>query len=138
MGIFSARNERFLLYCMFAVVAIHVLHYSVVYYYYITSLWFPNSALKTLESKAALFEMVFAFLCAYYVRCAGYGRKASFDYIFLFFIFIYPLQFFYAAFRYKGLFKGIALIIFWITAFLVPFWTWYLVSTWTYWGYESS
>lgn len=137
MGVFSARNERFLLTCMFAVVAIHVLHYSVVYYYFITSLWFPNSALKILASKAVLFEIVFAFLCAYYVRCAGYGRKASFDYIFLFFTFAYPLPLFYAAFRYKGLFKGALLIIFWITAFLVPFWTWYLVSTWTYWGYES-
>ena len=76
-------------------------------------------------------------LGAYYFRCSGLGRQASFDFL-IFFSILYPLTFFYASLRQKKLIFGFLLIIFWVIAYMIPEWTWYLVSTWTYWDYESS
>lgn len=136
MGVFSARNERFLLTCMFAVFLVYAVYYFAIYHLYLETDNFSDDVWDAVAVRDTVFNLILFFLSGFYFRSCGSGRKATFDFL-LFYGFTYPLSFLYCSFRYKMFLKGAALIFFWMVAYLVPFWTWYLVSTWTYWGYES-
>lgn len=136
MAVFNAKNQRFLLCCMIAVLVLYILYMLTVYSIYYNSEEFSEDLWKRVDDRSELFGYVMMILsCLYFYSC-GSGRKATLDFP-MFYSFVYPFNAFYCAFRYKGLFKGLVLIIFWIVAFLVPLWTDYLVYTWTYWNYES-
>ncbi len=137
MGVFNVKNERFLLTCMFAVFLVYAAYYSTIYYLYLNTDDFPEAVWDTVAIRAVVFIFIMVVLSGFYFRSCGSGRKGTFDFL-LFYYFTVPLSLLYCSYRYKGFLRGTALIIFWIIAFFVPQWTWYLVSTWTYWGYESS
>lgn len=136
MGVFNARNERFLLYCMLALFLLYTAYNLTVYYIYLHTDDFPDELWDASVRTDYLFLVFMVVLSGFYFRSCGAGSKISFDFM-LFYYCTVPLSLFYCSYRYKGFFKGTALIIFWITTYLVPYWTWYLVTTWTYWGYES-
>lgn len=136
MAVFNARNERFLLICMVAVFALFSLYFLAVYSLYYSGAEISEDFWRRVENKTELFGYAMLMLSCFYFYSCGSGRKATFDFP-MFYFFIQPLALFYCSFRYKGFVKGLALIFFWVLAFYIPFWTQYLVYTWTYWGYES-
>lgn len=136
MAVFNARNERFLLCCMVVAFVIQTAYYFYAYFLYLNSDDFPEEALVWVENKTELYGYVMLLLSCFYFFSCGSGRKSTFDFP-IFYFFIQPLSLFYCSFRYKGFLKGLALILFWVIAFSAPFWTGYLVYTWTYWNYES-
>lgn len=136
MAVFSAKNERFFLYCMWAVFFLYAAYYATAYYIYLNSEELSEQFLQKFEQKDLIFTTSMVVLSGFYFYSFSEKRKATFDFL-LFYYIIFPVTMPYFAFRHKGFLKGAALIIFWITTYMVPYWTWYLLYTWTYWGYES-